>query len=464
MALSERPSLAPPGTVFTPPAPSSTVPQGSVVVLAAGRGTRMRSALPKVVHRACGRTLLGWVLEGARSLNPERVVLVLGSDAEAVQAALEADGELRHFSGALGQGTGPTLEVVIQEPQLGTGHALQIAAPALTGTSGAVTVLYGDMPLLRPESLQALVAGRPAGGASMSVARVADPSGYGRVLRSESGAVQAVVEHRDASPDQLAIDEINVGLYSLPAELVDDHLARLSSDNAPGELYLTDLVGTLVADGVALEAVELEDLGEAQGVNTLAQLSSARAELQERLLLQHMAAGVRIEDPATTYIDHDVEIGADTVVLPCTVLRAGVRIGTGCEVGPFTHLRTGSVLEDGAAVGNFTELKQARLGKGTKAKHLSYLGNVEVGADANIGAGTIVANYDGKHKHATTIADRAFIGSGSILIAPCAVGEGALVGAGAVVKRNSKVPAGEAWVGVPARALVRRADADSDAS
>jgi bifunctional UDP-N-acetylglucosamine pyrophosphorylase/glucosamine-1-phosphate N-acetyltransferase len=416
----------------------------AVAILAAGQGTRMRSPLPKVLHPLCGRPMLDWVLDQARSLAPGRTLLVLGDRAEQVREGLGA-----------AAGEGLALETVIQQPQRGTGHALQCCGAALEGLTGSVVVLYGDMPALRPETLAELVAARPAQGASLLVAHLDHPTGYGRILRDprHPERVLGIVEERDASPAQRALREVNVGVYALPAEQLPALLARLSDRNAQGELYLTDVVALLAQEGREVRAVAVTDPREARGVNTLAQLGEARAILQERILERHLAAGVLIEDPATTYIDHGVEIGAGTHVLPCTVIRRGVVIGPGCEVGPFSHLRAGTRLEAGAEVGNFTETKQAHLGPKVKAKHLSYLGDVAIGAGSNIGAGTIVANYDGVHKHRTVIGERAFVGSGSVLIAPSAIGDGATTGGGAVVTARSQVPPGAVWVGVPARPL-----------
>lgn len=422
----------------------------AVAILAAGKGTRMRSPLPKVLHPLCGRPLVHWVLDQAASLAPRRVLLVLGDRSEPVEVAA---GE---WSAEAADRPAPA--VVRQEPQLGTGHALQCCGDALDGGRGAVVVLYGDMPALRPETLAELVAARPEGGASLLVARLEEPTGYGRILRdpADPARVVGIVEERDASPEQRALCEVNVGVYALPAENLPALLARLDNRNAQGEYYLTDLVELLVADGRQVRPVTLADPREARGVNTLAELSEARAVVQERILAEHLAAGVLIEDPATTYIDHGVRIGAGTHVLPCTVIRRGVSIGAGCEVGPFSHLRVGTVLDDGAEVGNFTETKQARLGPRVKAKHLSYLGDVTIGAGTNIGAGTIVANYDGTTKHHTDIGADAFVGSGSVLIAPSTVGRGATTGGGAIVTRNSTIPDGAVWVGVPARPIVKR--------
>ena len=431
---------------------SSGASAGTVVILAAGQGTRMKSSTPKVLHRCCGRTLLGWCLDGARTLAPERVLVVVGEGAEEVERTLRAEEDV----------TG--LEFVLQTERRGTGHAVQMCAPALADCPGPVVVLYGDMPLLRAESLERLSAAQHGSGASLLTAVPARPRGFGRIVRAgDSGPVQAIVEEKDASPDQLAIREVNLGVYCFDKQRLLGILPRLTNDNAQGEYYLTDAVALLIEDGLQPEAVVLADEREAIGINTMAHLAEARSALQERILAGHLANGVHIEDPATTYIDHGVTIGAGTSILPCTVIRAGVEVGSGCEVGPFTHLRVGTVLEDGAEVGNFTEAKKSRVGSGTKAKHLTYLGDVTIGKGSNIGAGTIVANYDGKLKHKTTIGDRAFIGSGTVLVAPSTVGEGALTGAGAVVTRKD-VPAGEVWVGVPARPLSKRGQEDDRSS
>jgi bifunctional UDP-N-acetylglucosamine pyrophosphorylase/glucosamine-1-phosphate N-acetyltransferase len=391
--------------------------------------------------------MLAWVLDQALALQPERVVLVVGHGVEEVERALAADGRR------------DAVALVRQEPQLGTGHALQVAAPALTAggrAPGAVVVLYGDMPCLRAGSLAGLCAARAELGAKGSVllsTHLLDPTGYGRVLRDEDGGLARIVEEQDASEDERAIAEVNLGVYAFAGNELLARLPGLATANAQGEYYLTDVAGMLVADGLPVEVLELEDPDEALGVNTLAQLADARWVLQQRILEEHLERGVFIEDPASVWIDWGVTIGAGTRILPSTVIRSGVVIGAGCEVGPFTHLREGTVLEDGAEVGNFTECKQARLGEHAKAKHLSYLGDVAVGARANIGAGTIFANYDGKRKHRCEVGERAFVGSGTVVVAPNVIGAGAVTGAGAVVTRGADVGPGEVWVGVPARKL-----------
>ena len=413
-----------------------------VVVLAAGQGKRMHSALPKVLHPICGRPMIGWVLETALELDPERVIVVVGHAREEVEAAVRAE-----FPDA-------PISFVVQAEQLGTGHAVECAAEELEGFDGPVIVLCGDTPLLRSGGLKGLLDVRESSGdVSMLSAYVPAPTGYGRIVRGEEDDFERIVEERDATEDERRISEINLGVYAFGAGDLMSYLGRVESQNAQGERYLTDVLGMYAADGREVEIVELEDAEEAAGVNSLSDLAEVRWGVQLRVLEGHLNNGVQIEDPATTYIDHGAHIGAGTVIFPCTVIRAGVRVGAGCEVGPFTHLRVGTVLKDGAQVGNFTECKKSIIGEGSKAKHLSYLGDTVIGKGANIGAGTIFANYDGVAKHQTVVGDGAFVGSGTTVVAPNEIGAGATTGAGAVVTRSARVGDGEVWVGVPARQL-----------
>jgi bifunctional UDP-N-acetylglucosamine pyrophosphorylase/glucosamine-1-phosphate N-acetyltransferase len=433
---------------------SATKSGTTVVVLAAGKGTRMKSERPKVLHQLCGRSMLGWVLEAVLGLEPERIVLVVGHGAADVERAARAE--------LAAVGREGCLHVVLQEPQLGTGHALQVAAPAL-GDAPRVVVTYGDMPLLRPESLTALVAAQVARGpeaTALLTALVDDPFGYGRVVRDEQGGFERIVEQKDATSEERLIDEVNLGVYCFArgplGDMTQGDLAALRNDNSQKEFYITDLAGIARKAGRPVAPVVLDDVEEAAGVNSLAQLAEARWVVQLRILERHLANGVQIEDPSTTYIDHGVEIGVGAEILPCTVIRAGVRIAAGAHVGPFVHLREGTVLMEGSKVGNFTEVKKSTLGPGAKANHLSYIGDATIGAKANIGAGTIFANYDGKAKHKSSVGAGAFVGSGSIIVAPNTVPAGATTGAGAVLTRSARMGEGETWVGLPARKLERR--------
>jgi bifunctional UDP-N-acetylglucosamine pyrophosphorylase/glucosamine-1-phosphate N-acetyltransferase len=431
-----------------------------VVILAAGKGTRMKSGEPKVLHQAGGLSLIEHVLRAADALRPATTVVVVGFQAERVKRAL-------------GKRLG--LRFALQEPQLGTGHALLQAEPHLAGASGTVVLLSGDVPLLRPATLDALVETHRARGAAATVltARVAGPHEYGRIVR-EGGRIAAIVEHKDATPEQRAIDEINSGIYAFAVEPLFAALRSIGAANAQGEYYLPDLVAIYRAQGRPVEAVLLDDSREILGVNSRKELADVTAILKTTRNEALMAAGVSIVDPATAWIGPDVVIGPDTVIHPNVYLEGRTRIGSNCEIhagvrivdstiddgvvinnycvireshvatgaqiGPFAHFRPLSDVGEGAHVGNFTELKKTVLGKGSKANHLSYLGDAVIGEKVNVGAGTIICNYDGTHKHQTTIEDGAFIGSDSQLIAPVTVGRDAYVGTGTTVREN--VPPG----------------------
>jgi bifunctional UDP-N-acetylglucosamine pyrophosphorylase/glucosamine-1-phosphate N-acetyltransferase len=403
----------------------------------------MKLGRPKVLAPLCGRSMVAWVVDQALALDPRRVIVVVGHGGDEVKAEVER--------------LDPRIVSVEQAVQKGTGHAVQMCLPELGEDPGTVVLLYGDMPLLSTASLERLVEARAGigGGMAMLTAEPADPRGFGRVVRDGAGGVRAIVEDKDCTEAQRALREVNLGVYAFEGRDLVRLLPKLSNDNAQGEYYVTDLVAMLVDEGRAVAALVLEDEAEAIGVNTLAHLAEARTVMQYRILERHLAAGVLIEDPATTYIDHGVTIGAGTRVLPCTVIRSGVTIGAGCEVGPFSHLRAGTVLEERVRVGNFVEVKQATLGAGTRAGHLAYVGDAEVGAGCNLGAGTVFANFDGREKHRTRVGAGVFVGSGTVLVAPATIGEGARTGAGAVVTARSNVPRGETWVGVPARPLSR---------
>ena len=418
----------------------------AVICLAAGLGKRTKVSTPKVLLPLCGRSLAASAMRAVAELAPDRAVVVLHHQRERVQRELA-----RELDGAFGR-----LDFVDQGEPKGTGHAVQAGMRALDGFVGDVLVVYGDCPLMTAETLRELRELRGRAPCSALTAYPDDPHGLGRILRDAGGRFVGIREQKDCSPEEDAIDEVNCGFYCFDSEALRPALARLEPNNAQGEYYLTDVIADFVSQGHELPTLEAEDVHEVHGVNSLADLAVAQALMQERILLTHLANGVLIVDPAATWIDHDVEIGADTVLLPGTVIGRGCRVGRGCEVGPFAHLRAGTVLEDGAQLGNFVEAKKTRMGAGAKAKHLTYLGDATVGAGANIGCGTITANYDGVKKHETKIGARAFVGSGTVLCAPAEVGDDAMTAAGAIVKPGTRIGARELWLGVPARYLRQR--------
>jgi bifunctional UDP-N-acetylglucosamine pyrophosphorylase/glucosamine-1-phosphate N-acetyltransferase len=417
----------------------------AAVILAAGKGTRMRSDLPKVLFEVAGRPMVGHVLDAALGLAPARVIVVVGHGAAAVRAAIRKD---------------PCFEpdrvrFVLQSDQRGTGHALRCALPALRGFRGTVLVLNGDVPLVGAETLRTLADAhrRSASAATVLTFRPADPTGYGRVVRDSRGSFLDIVEEKDADFETRTIAEVNAGLYAFDASALPGALRRLRSANAQGELYLTDVPRLLRRDGKGVGAVRVLEPEVVAGVNTLSELASAGAVMRRRVLESFLAAGVEIVDPSTTFIAPAVHIGAGTRIEPFTVIESGVRVGRRCSVGPFARLRSGAVLEDGVSIGNFVEVNRSRLGRGTKARHLAYLGDADLGAGVNVGAGTITCNYDGRRKHATKVGDGAFLGSGTLLVAPVTVGRRAVTGAGAVVLARRHVPAGAVVVGIPARVV-----------
>jgi bifunctional UDP-N-acetylglucosamine pyrophosphorylase/glucosamine-1-phosphate N-acetyltransferase len=432
------------------------------MILAAGLGTRMKSARAKVLHCLGGRPLIRHVLDAVRALAPERLVVVVGHQAREVEAAC-----------APVNGHGDSaLRFVLQAEQRGTGHAVRCAAPALDGFSGDVLIVYGDTPALRAETLAALVAGHQRARATVSLltACFQDPTGYGRILRDESGAIARIVEERDATPTERRVREINPGIYCVAADFLRTAVGALATNNAQGEYYLTDIVSMARAGGHATWTNPVDDAAEVSGINTRAELAGMEAKAREAAVQQWMAAGVTFEDPATAYIGADVRIGRDTVIGPNTTLRGATVIGEGCridgsaylngarlgdrvhlkfgtvitdstvgddaEIGPFAHLRPGTALAEGVHIGNFVETKKAVVGRRTKANHLSYLGDVTIGEATNVGAGTITCNYDGFRKHPTVIGDRVQIGSDTQLVAPVRVGSDAYVGAGTTVTQD----------------------------
>ncbi len=413
----------------------------AVVCLAAGLGKRTKLSIPKVLLPLCGRTLVACSLDATDALKPQRTIVVVHHQKEKVEKELSAR---------------KSLVCVDQGKPMGTGHAVKVAMAALGDFDGDVLVTYGDCPLTTSETLATLRTLRENAPCSVLTAFADDPTGLGRILRDDQDRFIGIREHRDCTEAELANEEINAGIYCFDSKALRPALEKLQPKNAQGEFYLTDVIAQFVAEGKEPATMTLGDDREALGVNTLTDLALARSVMQERILVEHLNNGVLIVDPGTTFIDHGVEIGADTRILPCTVIGSGCKIGTHCEVGPFAHLRVGTVLEDGAEIGNFVEAKKSRIGAGSKAKHLTYLGDTVIGKQANIGAGTITANYDGTHKHETKIGDQCFVGSGTVIVAPSELGARSMTGAGAIVKRGSKIEADEVWVGVPARKLKRR--------
>jgi bifunctional UDP-N-acetylglucosamine pyrophosphorylase/glucosamine-1-phosphate N-acetyltransferase len=436
------------------------------LILAAGKGTRMKSARAKVLHTSLGVPMLEHVVRAVQTAGADPVTVVVGHQAEAVEAAF----------------AGRDLLFIRQEPPLGTGHAVQTARESFAARPGhTLLVVNGDLPLLRPESLTALLDAHRKSGAMATLLTVDldAPGAYGRVLRDGTGGVRAIVEAKDATPEERSVKEINAGLYAFEVPALLDVLGQLKPQNAQGEYYLTDVVALLRAAGKRVGAVKVEDPGEALGVNTIAELTETSRLLRRRRVEAVMAGGASIEDPGTTHIGLDVVVEADAVIRPYTflegrtVVRSGASVGpfarlvdaeigegaqvldhcllrecvvgASATVGPFAHIRPESRIGVKAKVGNFVELKKTHLGDGSKAPHLSYIGDATVGAGVNIGAGTITCNYDGTHKHPTRIEAGAFIGSNSTLVAPVTVGEGAYVGAGSAVTED--VPAGALALG-----------------
>jgi bifunctional UDP-N-acetylglucosamine pyrophosphorylase / glucosamine-1-phosphate N-acetyltransferase len=431
-----------------------------VVVLAAGKGTRMKSALPKVLHRVAGRPMIEYVLDTAAGLEPRSITVVVGHQAEVLKRALEGQ---------------PGLTFVVQEPQLGTGHALLQAESALAGTRGTLLLLSGDVPLLTGSTLKTLAERHSAARAAATVvtATVDNPSGYGRIVRSGQ-QIARIVEERDASAAERAIREINAGIYAFDLDRLFEALRGIAAENAQREYYLPDLIAIYVRQGRRVETVKIDNLREIQGINSRAELAAVSRAVRQAKTADLMAAGVTIEDPATTYIDSDVQVGPETVIRPGVTLERGTTIGSRCEiqggvrivasiigddvtildhclicdstvgdrasVGPFAHLRNETRLGPGAKIGNFVEVKKSSIAAGTKAMHLAYLGDAVIGERVNIGAGTITCNYDGVRKQTTTIEDGAFIGSDTQLIAPVTVGKDAYVGTGTTIRED--VPAG----------------------
>ena len=441
----------------------------TAILLAAGQGTRMKSSLPKVLHPLCGRPMLWHVLEALKSAATEKPVVVVGHGAEQVRKYL-----------------GDSAQPVLQEPQLGTGHAAMQAEALLKGRTDYIIITYADMPLLRGETFQRLVETQRLNPGPFSLLTVIadDPRGFGRIVRKADGTVQAIVEEYVATPEQQQIKELNVGAYCFKADWLWEALQRIPKNPKKGEYYLTDIVEIAVRDNLPVQAVLHDDFIETIGINTRVHLSEAEAALRQRINQTHMLNGVSMLDPDSTYIDAGVKIGRDTTLLPNTYIHGNTEIGEGnvigpntilrdtqignhctilasvlegavlednVDMGPFARLRKGAHLKSHVHMGNFGEVKDSTLHEGVKMGHFSYIGNATIGANTNIGAGTITVNYDGEKKHPTLIGEDVFIGSDTMLVAPIKLGDGARTGAGSVVTKD--VPEDTLVVGLPARAI-----------
>ncbi len=441
----------------------------TAILLAAGQGTRMKSSLPKVLHPVAGKPMIWHALEAIKQSTTEKPVVVVGHGADEVIKYL-----------------GDSAQTVLQEPQLGTGHAVMQAEALLKGKTELVVVCYSDMPLLRGETLQKLVETQKnnKGPISMLTVHADNPRGFGRVIRNDDGTVSSIVEEYVATAEQLQVKELNVGGYCFDADWLWDALSRIPKNSKKGEYYLTDTVELAAKDGLTVQATVMDDLEETIGVNTRVHLSECETAMRRRINHEHMLNGVTMVDPASVYIDIGVTIGVDTVIMPNTYIHGKTEIGEGnvigpnsiirnskignrCKVlasdlesavleddvdmGPFARLRKGAHLGNHVHMGNFGEVKDSYLADGVKMGHFSYIGNAQIGSNTNIGAGTITCNYDGEKKHATEIGEDVFIGSDTMLVAPLKIGNGARTGAGAIVTKN--VAEDTLVVGMPARPI-----------
>jgi bifunctional UDP-N-acetylglucosamine pyrophosphorylase / glucosamine-1-phosphate N-acetyltransferase len=441
----------------------------TATLLAAGQGTRMKSNLPKVLHPVAGKPMIWHSLEAIRQSTTEKPIVIVGHEADIVKKHL-----------------GDSAQTVLQEPQLGTGHAVMQAESLLKGKTDLVVVCYSDMPLLRAETLQKLVETQKNNKGPISILTIVanDPRGFGRIIRKADGSVEAIVEEYVATAEQLRVKELNVGGYCFDSDWLWDALQRIPKNHKKGEYYLTDTIELASKAGLPVQAMIMDDVEETIGINTRVHLSEVETAMRRRINQQHMLNGVTLSDPSSTFIEADVSIGIDTVIMPNTYIHGKTeigennvigpnaiirdsKIGNHCKVfasvmegafledhvdiGPFARLRKGAHLGNHVHMGNFGEVKDSYLADGVKMGHFSYIGNAQIGANTNIGAGTITCNYDGEKKHATEIGEDVFIGSDTMLVAPLKIGPGARTGAGAVVTKN--VAEDTLVVGMPARAI-----------
>jgi bifunctional UDP-N-acetylglucosamine pyrophosphorylase/glucosamine-1-phosphate N-acetyltransferase len=437
-------------------APSSPV----IIVLAAGKGTRMNSSVPKVLHNLRGKPLLHRVLDAAGDMNPSKVLVLIGHGTTEVRESINRRGDSE------------AIETIVQEPQLGTGHAVAQCLGALEKTEGTVLVLSGDTPMIRPETLLRLTGARTSAGAAVGVLSgvLPDPTGYGRILRDDDGGILQIREQKDLLPGQEKVREVNLGIYSFDAGFLRRGLPLLSNNNAQGEYYLTDLVQAAATNGSGVVTCRADDPGEALGINTLSELAAMEGAMNRSYLKTLMDSGVRVVDPEQTWIEETVNVEPDVQIQPMCFLSGSTRVGSGTKigpgavianttigrnvvilpfcvindsevddgasVGPFAHLRPGSHLKQSSKIGNFVETKKSVIGEGSKVSHLSYVGDSELGSNVNIGAGCVTCNYDGYAKYRTVIEEGVFVGSGTMMVAPVTLGKGSLVAAGSTITKD----------------------------
>ena len=411
----------------------------AVIILAAGKSTRMRSDLPKVLHKLCARPMLGYVLDLVASLKPKQVAAVLGFKQELVRKIIPK-----------------SVKIAIQRKLIGTAEAVKSGLSALKGFKGTVLVLYGDAPLLKKETLKKLLDYhiKNDADATLLTAQLNKPAGYGRVIRDKYFSICGIVEEKDTDEVEKDIKEINTGIVAFKKESLENNLKYIRPNNRKKEYYLTDIIGILAKKGCLVEAVKAEEAQEALGINTGVELSGANFIMQKRINEKFMQEGVTIVDPATAFISFGTKIGQGTVIYPFTVIERDVKIGKRCSVGPFAHLRESVRLGNEVTAGNFIEMVRARIGAKTFVKHFSYIGDSTLGASVNIGAGTVTANFDGLKKNYTIIKDKVNIGSDTVIVAPARIGRSATTGAGSVVTKN--VPDNTVVAGVPARTLRKK--------
>ncbi len=413
----------------------------AVIILAAGKGERMKSSLPKILHPLCGRPMVSYVFDLVKSLGMRNVITVLGHKHE----------ETREF-------IPPGIKVAVQKKLIGTADAIKAAAPLLKNFKGTVVILYGDVPLLKKETLKKLIKCHVENkaDATLLTAKIDKPSGYGRILRDRYSSICGIVEEKDADDFQKDIKEINTGIACFNKENLFSALKDVKPNNRKKEYYLTDVIGILYRKGALIENTDLADIQEGLGINSRLELAKANKIMQARINEGLMKKGINIIDPDSAFVSYGVKIGRDSVIYPFTVIEKNVNIGSRCFLGPFVHLREGTNIADDVTVGNFVEVTRSKLGNKTLIKHFGYIGDARLGKSVNIGAGTVTANFDGTKKNETVIRDKALIGSDTILVAPVKIGKGATTGAGTVVIKHHNLPDGATAVGVPARLLRRK--------